>query len=485
MTLSIGGRMAYAVNAEEVQRKIVIDIPSRRLSILENNQIVKEYQVAVGKSNSQTPIGDFQVVNKAINPYYGKLKIPGGNLNNPLGTRWLGFLIRNGSYGIHGNSNPDSIGTFASAGCVRMYERDVQEVYEIILKGTPVSVIYEPLKILYDVDDQNPILLAYPDYYNKEPNFYAKIDEKLKEINLLQLIPKDRLDSLKKSVNNQVTVFSDKWTYFINGKYVSNDLFLENGVTYIEKSKVEKFFNIEIPSNFNENTCDLLGNNLSEKIYGNKKYLLTKELEGIIGGEHKINENTQRVDFDIKNYILVNNKLVLGKTKDNFTSPKVKDLFNNPKISLLSLSKALNINIHSTKEDTRFTYNGKVIETTFDSNVSYVETKKLENSLGFSTDIYTYDSHIEITIDPKIIYEGVAYQGKILNKNIYLPYEIYEKASGMKQDSYQTDLPVFYQKPSIRYINKIGYVKLQDIQPYTITVTDPYFTKMYIERRII
>lgn len=80
-----------------------------------------------GKPSTPTPLGNFKIVNKVINP--------GG----PFGVRWMGLSIP--GYGIHGTNNPPSIGTRASNGCIRMYNKDVIEVFNKVPIGTPVQII--------------------------------------------------------------------------------------------------------------------------------------------------------------------------------------------------------------------------------------------------------------------------------------------------------------------------------------------------------
>lgn len=101
---------------------------ARRLNHYSGDQMVKKYPVAVGKPATPTPLGIYKVVNKVVNP--------GGM----LGTRWMGLNIPGGNYGIHGNNNPSSIGTFASHGCIRMFNKDVEELFPVIGIGTPVII---------------------------------------------------------------------------------------------------------------------------------------------------------------------------------------------------------------------------------------------------------------------------------------------------------------------------------------------------------
>ena len=64
--------------------------------------------------------------------------IPGGSPRNPMGVAAL--VMRNGEYAIHGTNNPGSIGGFVSYGCIRMYNRDIRELYRMVDIGTPVIV---------------------------------------------------------------------------------------------------------------------------------------------------------------------------------------------------------------------------------------------------------------------------------------------------------------------------------------------------------
>ncbi|MFC7370473.1 L,D-transpeptidase [Fictibacillus iocasae] len=131
---------------------VIINKTSNTLALVEHGKIVKTFPVATGKEDRLTPVGSFTVTVKAVNPYYRKANIPGGDKDNPLGSRWIGFDARNTDgrmYGIHGSNNPASIGTYASNGCVRMLEDDVQYVYDHIPGGAAVIVV----KSKYGFDD--------------------------------------------------------------------------------------------------------------------------------------------------------------------------------------------------------------------------------------------------------------------------------------------------------------------------------------------
>lgn len=124
---------------------IIINKSSNTLYHLNGNDIIKRYPVATGKTAAHTPEGKFTIVTKYINPAWGGAgrykPIKGGVTNNPLGKRWMGLSIKGGgTYGIHGNSDKDSIGKYVTLGCVRMFNEDVESLYELIDYGISVWI---------------------------------------------------------------------------------------------------------------------------------------------------------------------------------------------------------------------------------------------------------------------------------------------------------------------------------------------------------
>ena len=112
-----------------VTYSIVINTAKRTLTLNRDGKAYKTYTVAIGKPATPTPKGNFKIINKAINP--------GG----PFGVRWLGLSAPNGDYGIHGTNNPASIGKAVSNGCVRMQNKDVLELANLVPVGTSVKII--------------------------------------------------------------------------------------------------------------------------------------------------------------------------------------------------------------------------------------------------------------------------------------------------------------------------------------------------------
>lgn len=134
---------AQPVKASGTSQFIIINKSKNELAYYENSRLKSTFRVATGRQKSFTPEGKFKVVNKIVNrPYYSG-HIPGGDPRNPLGNRWIGLNARGTwgtTYAIHGNNNPSSIGTYASAGCIRMYNNEVQWLFSRIKVNTPVVI---------------------------------------------------------------------------------------------------------------------------------------------------------------------------------------------------------------------------------------------------------------------------------------------------------------------------------------------------------
>lgn len=129
---------------------LIINKSSNTLYFLKDGIIQESYPVATGKTTDLTPNGKFKIVIKFKNPRWGgagiKDPIAGGDPNNPLGTRWIGISYGGGGrYGVHGNANPRSIGSYASLGCVRMFNQDVEKLYEKVKINTPIWIGSESL----------------------------------------------------------------------------------------------------------------------------------------------------------------------------------------------------------------------------------------------------------------------------------------------------------------------------------------------------
>lgn len=136
-------------DGSDLGKTIVVDISANTLVLYDGAEVERRFRVATGAPGYPTPLGAFEIIRKAENPTWvnpdplgwGKdypASIPPGP-GNPLGTRAL-YLDAPGIR-IHGTYNSDSIGTFASHGCVRMLISDSEALYPLVPVGTQVYIV--------------------------------------------------------------------------------------------------------------------------------------------------------------------------------------------------------------------------------------------------------------------------------------------------------------------------------------------------------
>ncbi|HLY16643.1 MAG TPA: L,D-transpeptidase [Bryobacteraceae bacterium] len=140
--LLVAAGEACAQDRRAATRSIVVSIPDRKLALIEDGRPVRIYPVAVGAARTPSPAGRYTVIERMSHPtWYGPHQVVPPGSRNPLGPRWIGLSRR--GYGIHGTSNPRSIGHAASHGCIRMQNADVQELFGLVAVGDPVELVAE------------------------------------------------------------------------------------------------------------------------------------------------------------------------------------------------------------------------------------------------------------------------------------------------------------------------------------------------------
>lgn len=115
---------------ENPKLTILIEVDQKRLSLIdrENEKTLNTYTIATGKTTSPTPLGRFEIVEKA-------------RWGEGFGSRWIGLNVPWGNYGIHGTNQPGSIGYNVSAGCIRMRNHDIEQLYDLISEDVPVLIL--------------------------------------------------------------------------------------------------------------------------------------------------------------------------------------------------------------------------------------------------------------------------------------------------------------------------------------------------------
>jgi lipoprotein-anchoring transpeptidase ErfK/SrfK len=128
---------------------IVVRLDENRLYLYKGFTIEETFPVATAKPGFTTPVGDWTVDAKAIDPVWhnpaldswgaGEPAVIPAGPGNPMGPRAL-YLSAPGLIRIHGTNDESSIGHYASHGCIRMHNADVIRLYPLVPVGTHVII---------------------------------------------------------------------------------------------------------------------------------------------------------------------------------------------------------------------------------------------------------------------------------------------------------------------------------------------------------
>ena len=125
----------------EPSARIEVDLSERKLYVYHNGSVMNTFDVAVGTAENPTPTGSFTIDRIIWNPAWvppdadwakGKTRKEPGDPDNPM--QGAKIFFKYPDYYIHGTNAPQTLGSAASHGCVRMDEADVENLAEFIQK---------------------------------------------------------------------------------------------------------------------------------------------------------------------------------------------------------------------------------------------------------------------------------------------------------------------------------------------------------------
>lgn len=234
------------------EKRIGINIASRILTVYEGNTKIAMYPVGVGTVETPTPVGTYAVQNKEINPTWvdpgdTSIQIPSGP-DNPLGYRWIGF---NGTYGIHGTNRPDTVGGYVSNGCVRMRESDVEQVYNLVTVGTPVTVYYD--RIVIDSDQDHTVsYYIYPDGYGWQQVTIGDVKKALKGYGVDTFASDASISREILQSNGEPTYVAKAYDLYVNGQKLSMRALRKDGITYLPAVAIATALSLDLQWNSEE-----------------------------------------------------------------------------------------------------------------------------------------------------------------------------------------------------------------------------------------
>lgn len=196
---------------DELTNGLIINLPELTLYYFKDGTYQRRYTLAVGKPSWPTPTGTYKIFEKRKNPTWNVPesiqeemeeeglevveKVPPGP-KNPLGKFWMGTTAA--GVGIHATNRPWSVGYYASHGCIRMLPEEIAKLFPQIELGTPVKIIYRPVKMALTA--QGRIFLeVHPDIYQKKIDFMALVKDLAQKNQLVERIDWDRVPKILKA----------------------------------------------------------------------------------------------------------------------------------------------------------------------------------------------------------------------------------------------------------------------------------------------
>jgi L,D-transpeptidase ErfK/SrfK len=173
----------------EISDGLLLNIPEHRMYLIKEGVVTKRYAVGLGRHDWPTPTGRISITGKIKNPTWsvpksiqeemkreGKVildQVPPGP-DNPLGTYWIPLSVP--GYGIHATIWPESIGHSTSHGCIRMVTADIEDLYGRIKAGTPMVIVYEPLKMAV-TSEKKIYLEVHSNPYQKNFSYWKYVQQ--------------------------------------------------------------------------------------------------------------------------------------------------------------------------------------------------------------------------------------------------------------------------------------------------------------------
>lgn len=163
------GALRIPIRAPEDAVALSADLNTRKLTVTRGGEVIKEYDVAVGKPQYPTPTGSFAVEKIVWNPKWvppdsrwarGKKPAAPGSPRNPM--KLVKIFFEEPDYYIHGTGDLESLGEADSHGCLRMDPNQAGELALLLMDNSGVSRDWDWVKGILHLGSQRVVSLATP-----------------------------------------------------------------------------------------------------------------------------------------------------------------------------------------------------------------------------------------------------------------------------------------------------------------------------------
>jgi hypothetical protein len=194
----------------------------------------------------------------------------------------MGFLPM---YGIHGTNAPWAIGLAVSNGCIRMHEEDVEELFEVVMYGTPVKVAYERVKVRTTSDGLVSIGI-YPDVYGYHDVTIEEVKTKLAEQALGGIVSDERISELIAEEADKQVIVARLGNLAVNDKVLVERVIVNGSTTLVPIMAVAGALNINMTWNETTQMATSPRNSVPGVVLSDKVYVTAENTRLLVGGQH-------------------------------------------------------------------------------------------------------------------------------------------------------------------------------------------------------
>lgn len=167
LPVALVSSLALRTHKGEGDIALVADLTKRTLTVLENGEVVKVYDVAVGSERHPTPPGEYSIHKIVWNPAWippdrawARDKVPQGpgDPDNPM--RVVKIFFREPDFFIHGTPATSSLGTAASHGCLRMDPNEAGDLALLLMNNAGIQRDWDWVKSILDMGESRTVQLG-------------------------------------------------------------------------------------------------------------------------------------------------------------------------------------------------------------------------------------------------------------------------------------------------------------------------------------
>ena len=240
---------------KSLEKKISINLAARSLALFEGTEKIRLYPIGPGTPYTPTPVGYYKIQSKDVNPSWTSPStgrtIPSGP-DCPLGYRWMQIQ---GNYGIHGTNNPDSIGHYVSNGCIRMHEKDVEALFDLVKIGTPVEITYNRV-VVEKLADNTVVYYIYPDGYGWQNLSVEDVNKWLAGYGVANFVSNEEIEKKINASDGEPTYVAKIYPLYVNGEKMKNKAVEQNGVMYLPAIDLADAVHVDL--GWNDKTQNLI-----------------------------------------------------------------------------------------------------------------------------------------------------------------------------------------------------------------------------------